>query len=206
MLGLLVMFTVLSFSGEIVGTKVLGFPFQDLSQIPAGDYYVQALLNVYTQYHRADGHTVKMPMDQGEGQHWNSSPGTLISEPKKIRIAGASDKPIQVELTKIIPPITPPKDTKYVIGYSSSSHMGYVFLGMAETLGEHARHDTDTAAEIGGLHSLFETGLQQDSPFESMTTSSIEPFTFGNTIRTLSRSRIFSTSRPLRTSALKVQT
>ena len=23
------------------------------------------------------------------------------------------------------------KDTKYVIGYSSSSHMGYVFLGMA---------------------------------------------------------------------------
>src|SRR5690348_6114224 len=31
-----------------VGAKVLGFPFDDLGHMPAGDYYVQALLNVYT--------------------------------------------------------------------------------------------------------------------------------------------------------------
>ena len=39
-----------------VGAHVLGFPFDDLAHMPAGDYYAQALLNVYTQFHRADGH------------------------------------------------------------------------------------------------------------------------------------------------------
>src|SRR5206468_2505584 len=41
-----------------VGASVLGFPFENMEHMPAGDYYVQALLNVYTQYHRADGHVL----------------------------------------------------------------------------------------------------------------------------------------------------
>src|SRR6266536_3503679 len=48
-----------------------GYPRDTFSQIPAGDYYVQAVLNIYETFHRADGRTLKLPMDQGEGQHWN---------------------------------------------------------------------------------------------------------------------------------------
>jgi len=36
----------------------LGFPLTSLNDLPAGDYYVQALLNVYTQFHRKDGHVI----------------------------------------------------------------------------------------------------------------------------------------------------
>ena len=61
----------------IIDGATLGYPRDTLSQIPAGDYTVQAVLNIYETFHRSDGHTVKLPMDQGEGQHWNRKPGNL---------------------------------------------------------------------------------------------------------------------------------
>src|SRR5450631_4263656 len=92
----------------------LGYPRASLNDVPAGDYYVQALLNVYETFHRGDGHTVKLPMDDGEGQQWNSSPGNLYSEPKKIHVDRNKGGVIKIELRKIIPPIPPPTDTKYI--------------------------------------------------------------------------------------------
>ena len=41
------------------------------------------MLNVYTTFHRADGHVVKMHMDQWEGQDFPVSPGNLYSEPQE---------------------------------------------------------------------------------------------------------------------------
>ena len=35
-----------------------GTPVPSLSQIPPGEYYVQAFVNVYSEFHRADGHVV----------------------------------------------------------------------------------------------------------------------------------------------------
>jgi hypothetical protein len=92
----------------------IGYPRASFDQVPAGEYYVQAVLNVYETFHRADGHTVKLPMDQGEGQHWNRKPGNLYSEPVKVKVNPASADVIKIELTKTIPPIEPPADTKYI--------------------------------------------------------------------------------------------
>ncbi|MGH9793811.1 MAG: hypothetical protein ACRD5G_03480, partial [Candidatus Acidiferrales bacterium] len=47
--------------------SVLGYPLESLSDLPAGAYTVQALLHTYETFRRADGHTVKLPMDRGEG-------------------------------------------------------------------------------------------------------------------------------------------
>src|SRR5689334_23514130 len=33
----------------------LGYPLKSVRELPAGDYYVQALLNVYTRFQRSDG-------------------------------------------------------------------------------------------------------------------------------------------------------
>ena len=60
---------------------VFGFPMPSLSDLKEGDYYVQALLNVYETFDLASGHTVKLPMDNGEGQQWNKSPGNIYSKP-----------------------------------------------------------------------------------------------------------------------------
>ena len=74
---------------------------------------MQVVLNKYETFHRSDGKTIKLHPDQGEGQHWNISPGNLYSNPQKI-VIGANTAPIPVALTQVIPPIKPPADTKYI--------------------------------------------------------------------------------------------
>jgi hypothetical protein len=90
-----------------------GYPIRSLKDLPAGDYFVQVVLNKYETFHRSDGKTVKLHMDQGEGQHWNISPGNLYSKPEKMTIQH-DGRPISVALTDVIPPIAVPADTKYV--------------------------------------------------------------------------------------------
>jgi hypothetical protein len=90
-----------------------GWPVASLREIPPGQYWVQAVLNVYTTFHRSDGHTIKAHMDQWEGQHWNRSPGNLYSTPQRVTI-GTSPSIIHVSLDNRIPAIEPVADTKYI--------------------------------------------------------------------------------------------
>jgi biopolymer transport protein ExbD len=89
-----------------------GYPIRSLSQVPAGDYNVQAVLNVYQTFHRADGTTVKLAPDRGEGQRWNLAPGNLYSKPVKVHIDDQAK--LAIQLTEAIPPIPPVADTKYI--------------------------------------------------------------------------------------------
>ena len=84
-----------------VGPTVLGFPFDDLGHMPAGDYYVQALLNVYTRYHRADGHTIWVHADQWEGQQWATSPGNLVSEVVKVHFDASSHTTVRLDVAPV---------------------------------------------------------------------------------------------------------
>ena len=90
-----------------------GYPVRRISEVPEGDYTVQAVLNVYETFHRGDGKTVKLAPDRGEGQHWNLAPGNLYSAPKKVHIGGGAAA-VHVVLDQTIPPIVPEADTKYV--------------------------------------------------------------------------------------------
>ena len=98
----------------MIDDKVVGWPAPSLKEIPAGDYFVQAMLLRYETFHRADGHTVKMPMDQGEGQRWAVKPGNFYSKPVKMRLDPAASGEIRITLDQEIPPIDPPRDTKLV--------------------------------------------------------------------------------------------
>lgn len=118
-----------------IDRNALGFPLESLAAVPAGDYFVQALLHVYETFHRADGHVVKLPMDRGEGQHWNTAPGNLYSKPQKLRIDPSSDKPIRLVLDQQIPPIDAPKDTQYVRHIHIQSKLLSDFWGRPMHLG-----------------------------------------------------------------------
>src|ERR1700685_3956694 len=98
---------------NIVDASASGYPIHSLKDVPPGDYTVQAVLNKYETFHRADGKTLKLHMDQGEGQHWNSSPGNLYSKSAKIQIKPGG-APISISLTEVIPPIPDAADTKYI--------------------------------------------------------------------------------------------
>lgn len=98
----------------VIDGSARGFPLESITEIPPGDYTVQAVLNVYTTFHRADGHTIKAHMDQWEGQKWNRSPGNLYSTPTKMRVDPESGDVVSVTLGEKIPPIEPPTDTEFI--------------------------------------------------------------------------------------------
>ena len=98
----------------VMDSGAIGFPYHTLDDLPAGDYYVQALLNVYTEFRRSDGHAIWAHMDQWEGQRWAFSPGNLYSEPKRVRLDPGAGAAIELWLTQEIPPITVPEDTRWV--------------------------------------------------------------------------------------------
>ncbi len=98
----------------IVDAAAFGYPIQSLKDIPAGEYYVQALLNRYETFVLKTGHTVKLPPDKGEGQQWNIKPDNFYSEPVKIFIDPARGGTFEITMNKKIPPVAEPKETKYI--------------------------------------------------------------------------------------------
>jgi hypothetical protein len=101
-------------AAAVIDATAPGYPIKSLRDLPSGDYYVQAYLNVYTTFHRADGHTIKLHNDQGEGQNWRRSPGNLYSDPQRIHFEANAGRPIPIVLNKKLPPIDPPKDNDWV--------------------------------------------------------------------------------------------
>lgn len=114
-----------------------GYPVQSLRDVPPGEYFVQAVLHRYETFHRKDGHTVKMPMDRGEGQQWNLAPGNLYSKPLKINIKPRANISHQIELTEEVPPIEPPQDTRYIKHIKIQSQRLTEFWGRPMHLGAH---------------------------------------------------------------------
>jgi len=110
-----------------------GYPLPTLSELPPDTYNVQAVLNVYDTFHRADGHVLKLHMDHGEGQEWSRSPGNLYSKPQRVEIGADTVTPI--ELTEMIPPIEPPKDTKYIRHMRMESPLLSKFWGRPISIG-----------------------------------------------------------------------
>jgi len=119
----------------VIDASAFGYPVRSLAELPAGEYFVQALLHRYETFHRSDGHTVKLPMDRGEGQRWNAAPGNLYSAPRKIAFDPAMTSPVRIVLDKEIPPIAPPKDTKYIRHERIRSELLTKFWGRPIDLG-----------------------------------------------------------------------
>ncbi|MFM8739675.1 MAG: hypothetical protein ACKOC0_05665, partial [Cytophagales bacterium] len=44
-----------------IDAKAFGFPIRNVSDVPAGEYVVQALINRYETFHLKSGQTVKLP-------------------------------------------------------------------------------------------------------------------------------------------------
>ncbi len=98
----------------VIDAAAVGYPYAHLGELPPGDYRVQALVHVYTEYHRQDGHVIWAPQDQWEGQRWAFSPGNLVSAPQRVTVDPAADTPIRLTLTDLVPPIEAPPDTEWV--------------------------------------------------------------------------------------------
>ena len=110
-----------------IDADAIGYPIKSINEIEEGEYYVQAFLHKYETFNLSTGYTVKLPMDQGEGQKWNISPKNLYSTPKKININKSST--ISITLDNEIPPIEPAKDSEFIKHVRIKSDMLSKFWG-----------------------------------------------------------------------------
>jgi hypothetical protein len=157
----------------IIDKSVFGYPLKSLSEIPAGEYWVQGLLHRYEIFHRADGHIVKLPMDRGEGQQWNLAPGNLFNNPQKMWIDPKKSGLIKISLDKIIPPIPPPAETKYIKHVKIQSQLLTKFWGrpmylgahvlLPEGYGEHPNAEYPLVINLGHFAYTFE-GFRETPP------------------------------------------
>jgi len=118
----------------IIDITDLGTPVESLKDLPPGDYFVQGFVNVYSEFKRADGHTVWMHDDQWEGQRWNVSPGNLYSDVQRVHI-DQSTETIKLVASHKIPPVEVPADTPWVKRVKIQSALLTKFWGRPIYLG-----------------------------------------------------------------------
>ncbi len=114
---------------ESFNSSLKAYPIEELDQLKSGTYFVQALFHKYDTFNLSNGHTVQLPMDQGEGQHWNTSPKNIYSKPIKIEYNKHGKSPIEILITEEIPPIEPIKDSKYIKHVKIKSELLSEFWG-----------------------------------------------------------------------------
>jgi Putative esterase len=119
----------------VFDAHVLGYPKESLADVPPGDYWIQAVLHPYEVYHRGDGHTVELPPDRGEGQHWENAPGSPMSRPTHINFDPRKSNLIRITLDAVIPPLPDMPDTKYVKHIRIQSERLTKFWGRPTYLG-----------------------------------------------------------------------
>jgi hypothetical protein len=120
-----------------IDDRAFGWPARRVSLLPDGDYLVQVVLNRYETFHLADGRTLQLPPDRGEGQQWASKPGNRYSTPVRVHLDHAHPKSILLTLDNTIGPIEPKTDTEFVRHVRIRSELLSKFWGRDVYLGAH---------------------------------------------------------------------
>ncbi len=110
----------------VVDEASLGFP-ASLSELPPGDYYAQAVVNVYDEVHRADGHTLWLPRTDGTIQFFTTAPSNLYSDPQPITVGQGGT--VEIEVTHTIEAPPPPTDTQWLKHVRIQSDLLTAFWG-----------------------------------------------------------------------------
>jgi hypothetical protein len=95
----------------LIDTSALGHPVP-LGELPSGEYFAQAVINVNEEVRRADGHRIMVPMNDGRQETFQIRPGNLYSDVVPVRIGSGGT--IQIAIDKVIPPRPRPADTEWV--------------------------------------------------------------------------------------------
>ncbi|MEM1437042.1 MAG: hypothetical protein AAGG11_23540 [Pseudomonadota bacterium] len=161
-----------------------GYPYESLDDLPPGDYVAQVVLHRYDEFTLANGKTVQLPMDQGEGQQWESSPGNLLSRPFAVTL-GAGASLIELTLNDQMPEITPPKDTEFVKHIRIRSPRLSEFWGRDMYLGAHIllpagfEDHPDARYPLAVFHGHFPKdfqGFQTEPPPEDLNCVPLERY------------------------------
>lgn len=117
----------------IVGPGTNGYPV-DLRELPEGEYNVQAVLIRYTEVHRADGHTIWVPITKRRVFSL-MLPGNLYSRTSKVRIDPESAEAVELTLTETVGPAPEREETAWIKHVRIESEILSDFWGVPMYLG-----------------------------------------------------------------------
>lgn len=128
---------------------VIGYPLDSFGEVPDGTYFVQAFLNVYTTFERADGHTVHMHLNSGAGQSPFRAPGNAHSTAEQVTFSTRSPRLVDLTITEVIPPTHPlgPGDVLQQGNPPDTEHVKFVKI-RSEVLSEFWGHDMYIGANV----------------------------------------------------------
>ena len=126
-----------------------GYPIERVAMLPPGEYYVQAFLNVYTTFHRADGHVIEAHMNSGASQKPFESPGNAYSDVQKITVGENGLPSLDFTLSNVIQPASPLQDGQVLQqgNYEDTDWVRYVKI-KSEKLSEFWGRDMYIGANI----------------------------------------------------------
>ena len=126
-----------------------GYPIERVAMLPPGEYYVQAFLNVYTTFHRADGHVIEAHMNSGASQKPFESPGNAYSDVQKITVGENGLPPLDFTLSNVIQPASPLQDGQVLQqgNYEDTDWVRYVKI-KSEKLSEFWGRDMYIGANV----------------------------------------------------------
>jgi putative esterase len=113
-------------ASAVIDEHSIGYP-RSLAELPPGDYYAQAIVNVYEQVHRADGKTIWVHMNDGRVEFFSDAAGNLYSDVVPVHVA--ADGVVAIQVTHVIPPAAPLADTEWLKHVKIQSAMLTKFWG-----------------------------------------------------------------------------
>ncbi len=94
----------------VLDNGAIGYPAK-LNELPPGDYFAQAVINVYEQVHRADGKTIWVPMNDGTIDFFTTRAGNLYTDVQPVHIGSGGT--VKLVASKVLPPARRPQDTEW---------------------------------------------------------------------------------------------
>jgi hypothetical protein len=148
------------------------FPMKNLRELPAGEYFVQALFIRYHQTKRADGHTVWVPLQHRRlgSMPFYGLPGNLYSKPQKLTLDPAAGFQARFELTEVIPAAQELQDTPWLKHVRIKSRLLSEFWGTPVYLGATALlpRDYDRNPKVR-YPTIYAQSTERTAPFHFNT-------------------------------------
>ena len=98
-------------AAAVVTDTAAGYPMP-LSALPAGDYFVQAVIDVYERVKRSDGHTIWVRINDGRRETFQIAAGNLVSEVQPVRIGSGGS--VRLTMSRRLSQSPRPPDTEWV--------------------------------------------------------------------------------------------
>ncbi|RLN44113.1 hypothetical protein BBJ28_00024807 [Nothophytophthora sp. Chile5] len=111
---------------EVNASHAVGYPLLSLDDVPAGEYWVQAVLHPYVEYNRSDGQQLHLPRFttfESDGGVL-TAPGTLFSEAKLVQFDPSRDFSMDFALNQVepeLPPVQEPHELLKHVTFRSPS-------------------------------------------------------------------------------------